>query len=410
MRGNDTDGILVGTRICMVVYSYYPMDQRVRREAETLKENGALVQVICLRNEDEKRADTHNDISIHRVPLRIRRKGGYFVYFLRYFMFLFLSTLALTRLFLKHKYKVVHIHSLPDYLVFCAFVPKLFGSKIILDLHELMPEIFAAKFNLSMDSKQVQIAKALERASVRYSDFTITTSQIREKKLRERIQKKDIAVIMNLPKRNIYKQKDMTDFIKENDLKDSFIVSYVGRLDPVREVDVVIKAIKHIEYKIPNIVFIFCGTGEKEYIASLKSLIADLKLEKKVLLMGYVPQEDILSYVGISHVTICPYKFYPNLEGVLDGISSTKVFEYLLIPKPVIVADFPAMKREFKDLVSFYKSGDHESLGVKIFEVYKNEAESKKIAQRAQKILFKRYDPKKNEKKLVEIYRYLLSR
>ena len=60
---NDSGGLLAGTRICMVVYSYYPMDQRVRREAETLKENGAHVHVICLRNDYETRFNIHNNIS-----------------------------------------------------------------------------------------------------------------------------------------------------------------------------------------------------------------------------------------------------------------------------------------------------------------------------------------------------------
>jgi glycosyltransferase involved in cell wall biosynthesis len=129
----------------MVVYSYYPRDQRVRREAETLKENGARVHVICLRKEGESRYKTHNDISIYRVPQTHRRTVGYMPYFIRYFMFLFLSALVLTKLFFRFRYDVVHIHSIPDYLVFCAIVPKMLGARVILDLHELMPEIFAVR-------------------------------------------------------------------------------------------------------------------------------------------------------------------------------------------------------------------------------------------------------------------------
>jgi glycosyltransferase involved in cell wall biosynthesis len=402
--GNDPSGILAGTRICMVVYSYYPRDQRVRREAETLKENGALVHIICARNENEMGFDIHNNITIYRVPLEIKRKKGYLAYFLRYFMFLILSTALLTRLFIKYKYKVVHIHSIPDYEVFCAFVPKLFGAKIILDLHELMPEVFATKFDISMDSKKVYIAKVLEKVSVRFADFTISTSHIRKKILKERTQKKDVAVIMNLPKRDIFKWRDMTEFIKANGLEESFIVSYVGGLNPERELDVVIKAIKYIEEKVSNIAFIFCGSGEKEYIASIQNLIKDLNLEKKVLFMGYVPQGDVLNYVTISNVSLSPYKIHPNL----NPIGSTKVFEYLLVPKPVIVADYPANREEFKDLVLFYKCSDYKSLGEKIFEVYKNEEEFKKMALRAQEVLFRRYNPKRNEEKLLGIYNNLL--
>jgi glycosyltransferase involved in cell wall biosynthesis len=402
--GNDTGGILAGTRICMVVYSYYPKDQRVRREAETLKEDGANVHVICLRNENEMRFDIHNKISIYRIPLERRRNKSYLAYFLRYFLFLFLSTALLTRLFIKYKYKVVHIHSIPDYEVFCAFVPKLFGAKIILDLHESLPEVLATKFDLSMDSKKVYVAKIVEKASVRFADLAISTSDIRKKILKERTQKKDVAVIMNLPKRDIFKRRDMTEFIKENGLEESFIVSYMGGLNPERELEVVIEAIKYIEKKISNIAFIFCGTGEREYIATLRNLIKDLNLEKKVLFMGYVPQEDVLNYVAVSNVSLSPYKIHPNL----NPVGSTKVFEYLLVPKPVIVADYSGNREEFEDLGLFYKSSDHKSLGEKIFEVYENEEEFKKMARRAQEVIFKRYNPKKNEEKLLGIYKNLL--
>lgn len=400
---NDTGGILAGTRVCMVVYSYYPMDQRVRREAEILVENGVLVHIICARKENEKKFDIHNKIKIFRVPLQIKRRGGYLAYFFRYFMFLLLSTALLTQLFIKNRYNVIHIHSLPDYEVFCAVIPKLFGAKIILDLHEFMPEVFATRFDISMDSKKVHIAKIIENVSVRFADQAILPSLIMKETLIKRTNKKNVAVIMNLPKKDIFKWRDMTEFIKENVLEDSFIVSYIGGLNPERELDIVIKAIKFVEKRVPNIAFIFCGTGEKEYVASLQNLIKDLNLEKKVLYMGYVPQEEVLNYVAVSNVSLSPYKIHPNL----NPVGSTKVFEYLLIPKPIIVADYPANRKEFKDLVLFYKCSDHKSLGEKIFEVYRNEEKFKKMAYKAQDVLFKRYDPKRNEKRFVEIYRGL---
>ncbi|UCE37903.1 MAG: glycosyltransferase family 4 protein [Thermoplasmata archaeon] len=410
MCGNDINNILAGTRVCMVVYSYYPMDQRVRREAESLSKSGAIIHVICLRNENETKFGIYNNIHVYRVPLGLRRNVGFLQYFFRYLIFLILSTSALVRLFAKHKYKVVHVHSIPDYLVFCAVVPKLFKVKIILDLHELMPEIFATKFDISMDSKRVGLVKFLERTSVRFSDFIITTSQIRKKTLSLRTQKKDIAIIMNLPQKDFFKTRDMRDFIEKNGLRESFIIIYVGGLYPERELDVVIKAMKYIEVKIPNIKFVICGTGGDEYVASLHDLIKDLNLEKKVLFVGYVPQDDVLNYIDLSDVAICPYRFYPKLGDVLDGVSSTKVFEYLLVPKPVIVSNTSATNEEFKDLVSFYESGDHKNLGDRLYEVYKNGDEFNKMAKKAQEVLFKRYDPEKNEQKFLEIYKNLITR
>ena len=217
-----------------------------------------------------------------------------------------------------------------------------------------------------------------------------------------------MALIMNLPKVDVYRPRKMTDFIKAHGLENSFIVIYVGGLYRERELDVVIKAVKNIEERIPDIAFIFCGTGEDEYMASLRELIRELDLKKKVRYLGYVPQSDVLNYVELSDVAICPYRYYPKLGEVLDGVSSTKVFEYLLVPKPVIVSNIPAWRREFKDLVLFYKSGNHEDLGDTIIRIYGNKEKFGAMAQRAQEVLFERYDPVSNEQKILKIYNSLL--
>jgi glycosyltransferase involved in cell wall biosynthesis len=120
--------------------------------------------------------------------------------------------------------------------------------------------------------------------------------------------------------------------------------------------------------------------------------------------MGYVPQDDVLNYVAISNVTLNPYKIHLNL----NPVGSTKVFEYLLIPKPVIVVDYPANRSEFEGMVLFYKSSDHESLGDRMVQVYENEEDYVEMAKRAQRLLFERYNPEKNEQRLIELYNRLI--
>ena len=41
---------------------------------------------------------------------------------------------------------MIHVNNMPDFLVFGTIVPWLFGTKVILDIHDPMPNTFASKF------------------------------------------------------------------------------------------------------------------------------------------------------------------------------------------------------------------------------------------------------------------------
>ena len=48
----------------------------------------------------------------------------------------------------REPYDLIHVHSVPDFEVFAALWPKLRGSKIILDIHDIIPEFYASKFGI----------------------------------------------------------------------------------------------------------------------------------------------------------------------------------------------------------------------------------------------------------------------
>ena len=51
---------------------------------------------------------------------------------------------------LRRPYDLVHVHNMPDFLVFTAWFPKLTGAKVILDIHDIVPEFYASKFDVSV--------------------------------------------------------------------------------------------------------------------------------------------------------------------------------------------------------------------------------------------------------------------
>ena len=72
-----------------------------------------------------------------------------FGYVVQYSQFLVACSIILAYRTLWRRYDIVHVHNMPDFLVFSALVPKLFGSKVLLDLHDPMPELIQCIYNLS---------------------------------------------------------------------------------------------------------------------------------------------------------------------------------------------------------------------------------------------------------------------
>jgi len=119
-------------RACHIVYGYFPFDPRVRREVETLRGHGHEVDVIALQEPGDAREESILGFHVYRVPLPIVR-GGFARYAYQYLTFLLASTVLLLLLRARHRYRVVHIHSLPDFQVFCAAPLRLLGARVILD-------------------------------------------------------------------------------------------------------------------------------------------------------------------------------------------------------------------------------------------------------------------------------------
>ena len=104
---------------------------------------GYAVDVVCLRDSGEPARESHHGVEIHRLDVQIDKRSLAFQ-FLSYLNFGLRAMVTIARLHHRRRYTSVQVHNLPDFLVFCAIVPKLQGVGVILDLHDLMPEFFRA--------------------------------------------------------------------------------------------------------------------------------------------------------------------------------------------------------------------------------------------------------------------------
>src|SRR5579862_3582839 len=170
-------------RIGMVAYTFYEEDNRVRRYAETLAQRGDRVDVIALRRQGRLQRDVMNGVNVYRLQRRTVNEKGKFTYLVKLFLFFVRSMFFLTRRHLKNRYDVIHVHSVPDFEVFAAILPKMMGAKLILDIHDIVPEFYTSKFNSSQDSLMFKLLVGIERLSSSFSDHVIVANHIWQERL-----------------------------------------------------------------------------------------------------------------------------------------------------------------------------------------------------------------------------------
>ena len=151
----------------MITHSIYEEDYRVLRYAESLVQRGDSVEVFSLRwRPDLPKDEVIAGVKVHRIQDRFVKnevtKAGFVLPVLRFFL---RSAWEVTRRHWRRPYNMVHVHNIPDFLVFAAAYPKLAGAKVILDVHDIVPELYATKFNAPLDSLSVK-ALGLEASSL----------------------------------------------------------------------------------------------------------------------------------------------------------------------------------------------------------------------------------------------------
>ena len=160
--------------ILMSAYTYYESDSRVIREAEAAVGGGFEVDFIALQKAGTPKTETIHSVRVVRLSQAKYRGHRHLKYFLAYAEFFLRCLAKTTALFFKRRYRVIHVNNMPDFLVFTTIIPRLFGTKVILDIHDPMPNTFASKFKGRENGLFYRLLLWQERLSAAYCSQVIT--------------------------------------------------------------------------------------------------------------------------------------------------------------------------------------------------------------------------------------------
>jgi glycosyltransferase involved in cell wall biosynthesis len=364
-------------RGAVLLFSYYPADPRPRRAAEALVREGAMIDLICLqKNRKEPRREILNGVRVFRVPVR-RRRSGKITYIWQYSTFILRSFLYLTFLSIFRRYDFVHVHNMPDVLIFGALVPKALGAKIVLDLHDPMPELMMSIYNLDVKNRFVRWLKRLEKLSVSFADLVLTPNKaFQELFISRSCPSEKIEVVMNCPENTIFDPSKYDDRRQASaNGEKPFKIMYHGLIAERHGLDTALEAIAKLQPMIPTLEFHIFGEPTP-YMKTVDSQVQKLLLQNCVYYHGYQPQIEIAKSIRSIDLGIIPNRRSPFTELNMP----TRIFEYLAMGRPVIVPNTRGIRDYFGNgSALFFEPGDPESLGDAILDVYRNPQKAESI-------------------------------
>jgi glycosyltransferase involved in cell wall biosynthesis len=344
----------------MLAYSFYDADNRVRRYAEALVRRGDQVDAIAVGHAGQPAVETINGVRVFRVQSRVRDERGPLSYLVKIMQFFFRSWWFLTKRAFGEPYDLIHVHNLPDFEVFATAFQRMRGTKVIHDMHEVVPEFYQSKFHIGERSLVFRLLALLEKVSIAFVDHVIVVNHMVEETVLKRrsVRPEKCTVILNYPDTRIFRRS--TPRVARG-TGGGLTICYPGTLSRHQGVDIAVEAMALLGEKTPGLKFLIIGDGpERE---NLKRLIAERGLQDRVSLTGLIPLEKVAEVMATIDLGVVPKR----KEGFGDIAFSTKIMEFMAMGVPVLASRTRIDEFYFGDrLVEFFESGNAADMAQKI--------------------------------------------
>jgi glycosyltransferase involved in cell wall biosynthesis len=408
-------------RVLMLVENEFPRDTRVRNEAFTLASKGFQVSVVALRGAGEKLRESLNGVTVYRLPrltvfrkLRDAERSGLVAlankvrvlvgYIIEYLYFTTGCLVVSCYVALKDGFDVVHAHNPPDTLFIVGAFHKLFGKKFVFDHHDLCPELYQSRY--ATPSGLVSRGLALcEKASVKIADVVIATNEsYREIDIRRNgVEPSKVFVVRNGPDLSRVRLTDPDPVLRG---KARVVLGYLGAMNPQDGVDYMVRALRHLRYRLMRSDFYCVAIGHGDSLEELKSLAVDLGLEDCLMFTGFISDEDMVRL--LSTVDIC---LDPNPSSPLNDVSTwIKVMEYMALGKPLVSFDLKETRVSAAGAALYVKPNDEAAFAGAIARLMDDPAERARMGEVGRTRVHNELGWHVTSKNLLDAYEFLLGR
>ena len=376
----------------------YPEDYRVRCEANVLSANGYEVTVISPMGLGQPWHEVCQGVRIYRFPSPPQANGllGYLWEYGYSMVATFLISLLVT---LRHGFDVVHTHNPPDTFVLFVALYKLLGKSFVYDHHDVVPEMYYARFRGRGSPLIFQALVWFERLSCRLADHVIATNQSYKaiEMRRGGVPEDRISIVRNGPYVNRGRPIKIDSCLRR---EGKINLCYVGVMGCHDGLDYLLRALQHLVYELgrTDILCVLIGAGDAWL--ETKALAEQLCLSDYTRFRGWVGEAQVDRYLRAADICLAPE---PS-NSYNDRSTVIKMMEYMAFEKPIVAFDLPEHRITAQDAAVYARPNEVFDFALKIAWLMDNAERRKEMGKIGRKLIEAELAWEYQAKYLLEVY------
>lgn len=387
--------------VIMIAYTTYSTDNRVRREAEAvLSLPGHSVTILTLREGKVPRQYEKNGVRIAELDMgKYSSKSGS-KYLLSYVRFTWLAFRECAKMLARKSLDVVHVHNMPNFLVFAGLIPRLAGKPVILDVHDTMLETYTAKFAGRSSRFMTWGLRTEEAICCRMARRIVCVNDVQKAAMVERnIPEDKIVVAMNVPDPKLFDPGTKIQAAPKEGGK--FRMIYHGTVARRLGIDTAIRIVSQLVETVPGLEFHIVGEGDD--LEDFREMAKSMGVEGRVIFHGTVPLDNLVPILKSMDLGIIPNRRNVATELMLP----VKMLECIALGIPVVAPRLKTISHYFtEEMVFFYEPEDADSMAKAIRSASSSEEDRLLRAREARRFL-DRYGWDTHKSDFLAMYRNL---
>ena len=372
-------------QICILSSVHFVFDARIfQKEARSLAQAGFEVTIIAREDSTGQGVDDIRIVSLPGPKNRLQRMLG---------------TLSLGFLALRQRADVYVFHD-PELMPIGILLKLLTRSRVIYDIHEDVPQQIFAKEWLPrpLRALALRLYRLAEGLTLPFVDGLI----LAEHAYLKSYQKSRTQTVLNYPLLT-YAHLYCCEELKGQDRP---TLIYAGSIRAIRGLYGMLELVLRLKSSYPDILLRLVGpVAPAAEETKVRALIASEGVGENVDLQGRVSHPEVHQQIAQSDIGLVLLHPDPNYLNSLP----TKMFEYMMLGKPVVVSNFPL----WQEIVQGAGCGlvvdplDPEAISEAVAQLLENRSLCREMGRRGREAVLREYNWDVEGKKLVAFYQEL---